>query len=207
MNRLSEILRRHSFLIAAVLILWRAWSATQAAELPPLGVAEARATPPPRMGPEDFPERRADEVLRPSADPFFVELLLQQEREREAARLAAMSGPARPQAKTEEETLGVRHVLTLQATVPGSAPRAWINGQDLALGDALAGVDEATPPVLIGVQGTTAFLDYRGTTLRLDLDAGTAVIVYVKQAAAAPAPSAAPQPPAGPDSALPQEDA
>lgn len=183
MNRFAEILRRHSFLLAAALILWRAWSATQAAELPPLEAASAEVAAPPRLGPEDFPERRAEERLRPGSDPFFVEMLIQREREEEAARLAAMAGPQRQPTKTEEETLGVRHVLTLQATIPGSAPRAWINGQDLALGDALTGVDEAVPPVLIGVQGTTAFLDYRGDTLRLDLDAGAAVIVYVKRAA------------------------
>jgi hypothetical protein len=180
MSRVFEILRRHCFLLATVLILWRGWSATQAAELPPPEADEAAAVEPPDLRPEDFPERSADESLHAPFDPFFIEALLLQEREREAARQAAMAGPVRSAAPSQEEILGVRHAITLQSTVSaGPAPRAWINGQDLALGDPLAGVDDAAPPVLVGVSGTAATLEYRGELLRLDLDAAAVAIVFV----------------------------
>ncbi len=189
MSRLLEVLRKHCFLFATVLLLWRGWSATQAAEQPAdvAGAEETATASPPELSPDDFPERRGNDFLRPMFDPFFLQALLQQRREEEAARLTAMANPVRVVETAPEEEVGVQRLITLQATIPaGASRRACINGQDLAVGDAVAGVDEFAPPVLIGVEGTSVLLDYRGESLRLDLDSGASVMVFVKSAPEAP---------------------
>jgi hypothetical protein len=189
MSRLREILRKHCFLFAIVVLLWRGWSATQAAEPPAVAEGEETTTAlPPELGPDDFPERHTNDFLQPALDPFFLQALLQQRRDAEAARLTAMASPVRVVETAPEEEVGVPYLITLQATIPGGAlPRACINGQDLAVGDAVTGVDEFAPPVLIGVAGTSVLLDYRGESLRLDLDSGASMMVFVKSQSGAPA--------------------
>ncbi len=164
------LFRRHCFLIAAVLLLWQGWAAGTASSAPQGAPAGADAPPPPVFRDGDL-ERRASEAsaLTPD-DPFFLRelMLLQAERELAAPEQEVLDAGGGLASTVEAPTVLLR--LTLQSTLPdGPRSRAWINGQDLGIGDAVPGVAVSGAPILKAVQGSTVTIAWSGRDYLLDL--------------------------------------
>ena len=66
--------------------------------------------------------------------------------------------------------------IVLEATMPnGAASHAWINGNDVAVGAPIPGVDASDPPRLIAVRGTSVTIAWHGREYLVDLDRPVAI--------------------------------
>lgn len=167
-----ELLRRHCFVLAIGVLLWQGWSraqATQASSADEAGVLPPAA----RIEPAAVPMRRALEARLDPEDPFFLTELLELRQRLDEAQGA----PAQASGNSSAVAAGGGSPLSLvlRSTVPGPDARAWINGHDVRVGEAIPLAGEADPPVLLEVGGTSVLVRWHGRRIRLDLD-GPAVL-------------------------------
>lgn len=165
------LFRRHCFLIAAVLLLWQGWAAGNASSATVSAPAGSDAPPPPPVFRAGDLERR--EVAAPALapdDPFFLRelMLLQAERDLTASDQEVLDAGGAAVSTVEAPVVLLR--LTLQSTLPdGPRSRAWINGRDLGIGDAVPGVAASGAPILKAVHGSTVTIAWSGRDYLLDL--------------------------------------
>ena len=197
-----ELIRKYSFQIACLVVVWAGWSAVQAAS-PTLAAPVEEIPAPPPLTAEDLPLRAAQEPPRRPGDPFFLQELLRRKVEKELARQAAIaeaerrerqaaqaltpppsnlsvpSGNRRP-ARPEPQITWVQVSLRLQGTLPSTQPpQAWVNGGLYGVGEAIPHVDPANPPRLVKVEETRVEIAYGDEIYRLDLDHEPVVAIAV----------------------------
>lgn len=177
------LFRRHCFLLAAAVLVWQGWAASSASSAtkgPMPG--ELAPPPPPVMTAEDLARRAQDAAPLTPDDPFFLRELMTR---RAAAELESEPGSPVPHAAgatPEQQSLTPAIRLTLQSTLPdGSRGRAWINGQDLAVGDVIPGIAVAQPPVLKSVNGSSVTILWAGREYLLDLYSAAAIELPTQQ--------------------------
>ena len=161
-----DFLRRHAFAVAVAVLVWYGWSPSASPVEDDSSLVEDEVTGPtilPIEGWEPSPVGDAE----PGSDPFRLAEVL-------AERLAERA----PDPSGEDAYGGLAETpaprgaaLVLQATYPGfPTPAATLNGHDVAVGEAVPGVSDSSPPVLLDVVGTSATLSWRGERIVLDLD-------------------------------------
>lgn len=174
-----DFVRKHCFTLAIGILLWQGWSRSQAAE-PNSSEGVEPLPAPQRIAPEEVEMRAPGAPAAAMNDPFYLAELLAQR----AAEAAARSQPQDQGTGGSGGTTGVEVSagpgvpvlrVVLQSTLPGAPGRAWINGADVVVGDAVPGADPEQPPVLLEVGGTSVVVGWRGKRFRIDLD-GTAPV-------------------------------
>ncbi len=161
-----DFLRRHAFAVAVAVLVWYGWSASASPVEDDSSDLEEKVT-----GPSIIPmgewEPSSLEGLEPGRDPFRLAEVLA---ERLAERVPDVQGEQGSGAVAATSTPRAVE-LVLQATYPGfPTPAATLNGHDVVVGEAVPGVSESAPPILMDVVGTSATLSWRGERIVLDLD-------------------------------------
>ncbi len=156
----SRLLR----LLPALLGIWLAWAAydlsSDGGRLPPV-VAPPR---PPRIAPAHFPLRAAEEPApAPARDPFDRPL---------AAAPAEAAAPAQEEVvmpEPEAMPAPLPEFVLEALLVHEGGGGARICGQDVRVGEAIAGIDAEQPPVLVRVERGAAYVLHRGIEVRIEL--------------------------------------
>ena len=171
------LLRRHCFLLAAAILVWQGWAASDASSAAPAPDSGATApAAPPVLTSEDFAQSVPGAAPLAPDDPFFLrELLLKLSADADASSQGTAPQSSQNEAPDKQSlTPGIR--LTLQSTLPsGATGRAWINGHDIEIGDEIPGISAAHPPVLNAVMGSTVTITWSGSDYLLDLYSAAAI--------------------------------
>lgn len=156
------------------ILAWQGWSKSSAAEPD----TSAPGEPPPapqRLEASEVPQRAQGERISGMSDPFFMAELMRLHAEEELARLGT-GASAGSTANTTSDALSApgnpAFRISLQSTMPGNPGRAWINGADVRVGEAVPGIDLQSPPRLVEVTSTSVVVVWGDQKYRIDLDGG-----------------------------------
>jgi hypothetical protein len=171
------LVRRHCFLLAAAVLIWQGWAAgTASSATPGPAAGDPVPPPPPVFTAEDLDRRASDALALAPADPFLLRELLARRAAAEQDPPADAAAGTGVDAQPEQQSLTPSIRLTLQSTLPdGARGRAWINGQDLAVGDPIPGIVSDHPPILKSVTGSSVTITWAGRDYLLDLYSAAAI--------------------------------
>jgi len=150
-------------LLPALLALWLAWAAWEVSARHALSLPASSPPRPPSIRAEMLPLRDGlAPRFAPARDPFH----------RPVAPPAPTTEAAAPAEEPPEPPPPPVPVFLLEALlVHDGGGGARICGQDLLVGDAIAGIDAQDPPVLLRVERSAAIVLHRGVEHRLELAA------------------------------------
>jgi len=161
---MKSLIRKHRFLIVSAILGWYAWSS--AGKVMEQAVTSLSEQVLPEVSPDVLTKPRESDAPLSLKDPFkLVQVLAQMTESQKQDPLDVSTLSDRPVVADEPAP-----ILILASTMgTASGGFANLNGQNVAAGDPIPGVDPEDPPILERVDGTSVQILWKGERYTMDL--------------------------------------